>query len=102
MWGINVENIHKKLLQKSDLTYEQAVGIAQGAKTAEQNLKEMRALVQELEASHSAGATTQTKLVHKALGNKSRPKDSGIKCHRCGISGHVATACRLQMQGTFS
>ncbi len=93
VWGINDDSIQKKLLQESDLTYQRAVTLAQGAETAEENLK---APGQELVASQSARVIVNSEPVYKVSGKKPGPKDSGVKCHRCSIAGHMAPTCRFR------
>ena len=93
VWGIEDENIQRKLLQEADLTLKRALTIAQSAETANKNLKEMKSPKSELDSSSSSttGVTVKTEPVNKVSGKKPSTKGTGVTCHRCGIAGHLAT-----------
>ena len=57
--GINDDNIQKKLLSESALTYKRALEIAQGAEEAEKNLREMRAPRREHDVAGSQSTSKQ-------------------------------------------
>ena len=105
VWGINDAGIQKKLLQENDpLTLARAVIVAQGAETADKNLKEMKAPPQELDSTSSspAGVKVKSEPIQKINAKKKfsarEGAQSGVTCHRCGHPGHLATTCRFKDQ----
>ena len=103
VWGINDAGIQRKLLQENDpLTLARTLTIAKGAETADKNLKEMKAPVQELDSTSSSPASVKVKSepVQKIHAKKklssTKGAQGGVTCHRCGNPGHLATACRFK------
>ena len=87
VWGIDDVGIQRKLLQENDLlTLARALTIAKGAETADKNLKEMKAPVQELDSTSSSPASVKVKSepVQKIHAKK---KLSSNRCSRwCYVS----------------
>ena len=90
--GINDDNIQKKLLSESTLTYARAIEIAQGVEEAERNLREMRAPRRKRDVAGSQ-ATSKPDPVHQITKQFKRPSFS---CYCCGTPGHKAAECRYR------
>ena len=84
--GINDDNIQKKLLSEPRLTYTRALEIAQGAKEAEKNLREMRTPRRERDVA-GVETTNKPEPVHRISGKQLRKPSSGC-CYCCGVPGH--------------
>lgn len=107
VWGINDAGIQKKLLQENDpLTLARALTVAQGAESADKNLKEMKAPPQELDSTSSSQTSVRVKSepIQKVNARKKlttatkEGAQGGVICHRCGHPGHLATTCRFKDQ----
>ena len=99
----DLSGIQRKLLQENDpLTLARTPTIAKGAETADKNLKEMKAPVQEVDSTSSSPASVKVKSepVQKIHAKKklssAKGAQGGVTCHRCGNPGHLATACRFK------
>ena len=104
VWGINDAGIQRKLLQENDpLTLARALTVAQGAETADKNLKEMKAPPQELDFSScsQAGVRVKSEPIQKVNakrkpGTTRQGAQGGVTCNHCGHPGHLATACQFK------
>ena len=81
VWGIKDPHTQKKLLAEHNLTLASTIQIAQGAETAEKNLREM-----------SAGENLKDKEGVKVV-KKTASGPSEGQCHRCDKTGHSGTDC---------
>ena len=106
VWGINDAGIRRKLLQENDpLTPARALTVAQGSKTADKNLLEMKAPSQELDSTSSSQRSMRVKSepIQKINAKKESSTvregaQGGMTCHRCGRPGHLATTCQFKDQ----
>ena len=84
VWGIHDDKMQVKLLQEKDLTFEKALTIARGYKTADKNLKEMK-------------APKVSDSMHTISGRKpTSTSESGLVCHCCGTPGHKVNVCQFR------
>ena len=85
-------------------TLARALIVAEGAKTADKNLQEMKAPPQELDSTSSSQASVKVKsepiqkINAKKSGTAREGVLGGVTCHRCGCPGHLATMCRFKDQ----
>jgi hypothetical protein len=88
VFGINDKAIQKRLLAEPKLTYEKAVELAQELESADRDMQLLhgkKELVQSALNSHS-----------QPIQKVSNPSRRVLKCFRCGVSGHIATKCRIR------
>ena len=113
--GINNGAIQRRLLAESDLTLAKAIAVAQAAKVADTEVKEIQSSI----AGVSLVSTTDNKDVHKCTseypaktknnanrgtdcyrcGAKHNPDQCHFKsmnCHACGKLGHIAKVCQTK------
>ena len=83
--GINNDKIQQRLLAEAKLTCAKALEIAQGLKTAAQNMKELGTSKAKEEPGNSTASTIHT------VGASTNGKTT---CYRCSKAGHNATVCR--------
>ena len=86
--GINEEKIQRKLLQKVNLKFEDALQIARAMETAAKNLLEMQ----------KGGRTSTTNQAPVAVHQTSSRRDhtpEKSKCSRC-LGWHLPKPCRFQ------
>ena len=93
--GVNDNAIQKRLLAEPKLTFQQALDLARGLKTAARNIKELK-------TPHGPDAASKTEDVQKISSGRAygrvtsssnlRPE---ITCFRCGKPGHYATKCKV-------
>jgi len=83
---INDPAIQKRLLAEPDLNFNKALALAHGLETAAK-------VVDELKGSQSSGTLPiKTQPVNSVQQNE--PPKGPVTCSRCGVQGHLATACK--------
>ena len=96
--GVNNDAIQQKLMSQKDLTYAQALEIAQMMEAAAKN-------TQHLKAQSTAAPSQEVHRVPAAAGRRRSARDSTkkvdstassrVSCHRCG-GPHLATVCKFK------
>ena len=81
--GLWKEAIQRQLLTKSELTFGEALQIAQGMEAADTNAQQLK------------GADPAVQFVSSRMTTQLPPKH-GVTCYQCGRSGHLAGECRLK------
>ena len=81
--GLRNEAIQRRLLTKSELTFGEALQIAQGMEAADTNAQQLK------------GADPAVQFVSSRMTTQLPPKPA-VTCYRCGRSGHLAGECRLK------
>ena len=90
--GINNEQVQKRLLSETDLTFKKALDLAQGLEAAAKNAHTLK--------SAAAGATSTVPPVEVHKVAPQRDGQSGRQqhtpCHRCGKKNHAPATCRFR------
>lgn len=92
--GVNDELIRRKLLAEKALTYQKALTLSQGLETAAKNILELKQPGRG-EPDDDPITNSAPEPVHK-LTTTAQGSASELRCHRCGMLGHLAPQCMFK------
>lgn len=111
--GINDDRTQRRLLSETDLTFDSALSLAQAMETANRNVQDLQqkagASCHVIQRSGPERTGQKREGRPRAAGDRDRLKDcyrcngkhlpsdcrfKTEKCHACGMTGHIARACR--------